>query len=82
MTCIGVTLTELLSVLGKLSCFYCRLLLFFQNQLFKKKNLSGTLSEYQAVWHQTVRKGYQQTMLSKGYYLHGVTNQLFWIGDA
>ena len=81
MTCIGVTLTELLCMLGNISCFCCRLLLFFQNQLLKK-NLSGTLSECQAVWYQTVRKGYQQIIVFKGNYLHDVTNQLIWNGDA
>ena len=37
---------------GIFSCF-CRLLIFFQNQLFRKKNLSGVPSKCQTIWGQT-----------------------------
>ena len=64
-----------LSMLDSLSCFFCRLLTFFQNQHFQKI-LSGTLWECQTVsihirtdvklcqsWSgsKTVCKGYKQT---------------------
>ena len=57
------------------ACNFCRLVIFFQNQLFQKF-LSGISSEYQTVciqirpdissgliWVQTVSKGYQTTAL-------------------
>ena len=40
-----------LCMLGNFSCFLCRLLTFFQSQLFQKI-LSGTLSGCQTVWTQ------------------------------
>ena len=36
---------------GKFFCFFCRLLIFFQNQLFRK-SLPGITSECQTVWLQ------------------------------
>ena len=60
-------------MLGNLSCFFCRLLIFFQNELFRKL-LSEIPLEFQPVWiqfwpvilsgliwAQIVCKGYQQT---------------------
>ena len=62
-----------LCMLGNFSCYCCRLLTFFKNELFQK-NLSGTLFQCQTVWIQfrtdimsvliwvqTVCKDYQQT---------------------
>ena len=65
----------MLCPLGSVSCFFCRLLIFFQNELFRKI-LSGRPSECQTdwiqvrpdkksglIWVQTVCKSNQQTTL-------------------